>query len=109
MQNKPDIVPYIVFESVSARHERIIRRLTTAVIVAILVIFCSNAIWLWAWMQYDYTSETTETVTVDGANGVAAYANGGSVLNGIGKTVGYTPKDANTERIEGNEEAEVIP
>ena len=76
-------VPYIVYESAQARAERFSRRLITALIVMIVVCFATNAYWLWAWMQYDYTSETTETVTVDGSNGIAAYANhGGSVVNG---------------------------
>ena len=67
MPDGPQSVPYIAFESVSARHERIIRRLITALIIAILLLFLSNGAWLWAWMQYDYCGEETElTYTQDG-------------------------------------------
>ena len=80
-------IPYIAYEASQARFERIIRRLAVVLVVAIVLLFASNAGWLWAWMQYDYTSDmsTTETVTVDGKDGIASYANnGGSVVNGAG-------------------------
>jgi len=78
-------VPYIVYESAQARAERNARRLTIALVIAVLLVFISNAAWLWAWMQYDYTSDTntTETVTIDSGEGTANYANhGGSIING---------------------------
>ena len=56
--NKKD-VPYIVHESALARMERIVKRFFILLIIAVLVIFASNAFWLWAWMQYDYTGEET--------------------------------------------------
>lgn len=57
--NAPEIVPYIVHESSMARMERQIKRLWIAVIVAVCMLFASNAAWLYAWMQYDYSSEET--------------------------------------------------
>jgi len=56
------MVPFIVYESAEAKSERSIRRLIAALVVAVILLFASNALWLHAWMQYDYTSET-ETVT----------------------------------------------
>ena len=53
----PESVPYIVHESSMARMERQIKRLWIALIVCIAMIFASNAAWLYAWMQYDYSSE----------------------------------------------------
>lgn len=50
-------VPYIVHESAMARQERHIKRIVIALIVAIILIFVSNAAWLYAWCQYDYESE----------------------------------------------------
>lgn len=80
-------VPYIVYESAQARSERLIKRLIIALVLSVVLLFASNVIWVYEWTQYDYTSETTETVTVDGKDGVANYANnGGSVVNGIGET-----------------------
>lgn len=54
-------VPYIAFETSEARHDRREKRLLLALIVAVVLMFASNAIWLWAWVQYDYTSEETVT------------------------------------------------
>jgi hypothetical protein len=53
----PESVPYIVHESSMARMERQIKRLWIAVIVAVVLLFTSSAIFTWAWMQYDYSSE----------------------------------------------------
>lgn len=50
-------VPYIVYESESTRHERTIKRLIISIIISVLLIFASNAMWLYAWMQYDYIGE----------------------------------------------------
>ena len=58
---KSEPVPYIVHESAQARNERAVKRLVIALIVAIALIFASNAAWLYAWMQYDYASEETVT------------------------------------------------
>lgn len=78
-------VPYIVHEGVQVRLERTIKRLVCALILTILLMFASNALWLYAWMQYDYESEdfvttTTNAVDVDGHNGVATYI--GDIING---------------------------
>ena len=81
-----DPVPYIVHESAMARNERTAKRLVIALIVAIALIFASNAAWLYAWMQYDYTSDmTTSEITVDGKDGIANYiGNDGDINNGSG-------------------------
>lgn len=58
-QSVPESVPYIVHESSIARMERQIKRLWIALIVAVCLLFASNAAWLYAWCQYDYSSEET--------------------------------------------------
>jgi len=58
-------VPYIVFESNMARNERQTKRLIIALAICVILIFLSNAIWLYAWCQYDYTGTAT-TYTQDG-------------------------------------------
>ena len=70
---KSDVGPvqYIVHESAMARNERAIKRLVVALIVAIVLMFASNAFWLWAWMQYDYTGE--ETVVQQDGEGLNIY------------------------------------
>ena len=59
VQNAPENVPYIVHESSMARMERQIKRLWIAVIVAVCLLFASSAIFAYAWLQYDYSSEET--------------------------------------------------
>lgn len=81
VQNAPENVPYIVHESSMARMERQVKRGWIALIVAVCLLFASNAAWLYAWCQYDYSSE--EIVTVDGKDGVANYiGNDGDIVNG---------------------------
>ncbi len=53
MDEKNMNVPYIVYESAQARHERTIKRLIIIIIIAISMLFASNAIWLYVWSQYD--------------------------------------------------------
>lgn len=76
-------VPYIVHESAEARSERTIKRLVIALIVAVALMFASNAAWLWCWMQYDYYSEETVTTIDSEGNGFANYTGGnGGIIYG---------------------------
>ena len=59
VKSAPENVPYIVHEATMARMERHIKRLWIAVIVSVCLLFVSNAGWLYAWCQYDYSSEET--------------------------------------------------
>ena len=60
-------IPYIVHEGTMVRMERQIKRITVALIVTVILMFVSNALWLYAWVQYDYTGETATTrITQDG-------------------------------------------
>lgn len=64
-KTEPLVIPYAAHESQMSRNERSIKRLVIALIVAIGLMFASNAIWLWAWTSYDYTGEET-VITQDG-------------------------------------------
>ena len=80
----PESVPYIVHESSMARMERQIKRLWIALIVAIALLFASSAIFTYAWLQYDYSSEEiiVEQDAQDGGN--ANYiGNDGDIVNGL--------------------------
>lgn len=86
MEEKTSI-PYIVYESEQARSERHIKRLILALMISVVLIFTSNALWLYAWLQYDYSSEATTTTThqidVDAEDGIANYiGNNGEIVNG---------------------------
>lgn len=80
-ENQNVTVPYVVHEATVARQERQIKRMWIALIVAVALIFASNAIWLYAWMQYDYSSE--EIIVDAEDNGDANYiGQDGNIYNG---------------------------
>lgn len=77
---KPDKISWYEHQEDMARQERHIRRLCIALIVAIALVFASNALWLWAWTSYDYTSEEY-TYQQDGEE-VNIVGNSNEVQNG---------------------------
>lgn len=82
-----DITRY-AFEAVMAMTERQIKRLTVALVVAILGIVISNMAWLYCWMQYDYVGDGVEqTVEMDGGdNGNTSFIGSrGMIINGQDK------------------------
>ena len=86
MNNEEKIltIPYVVYESEQSRQERHIKRLIVALVIALVLLFASNALWLVAWSSYDYESiEEVKTVKVDAKDGVANYVgNNGDINNG---------------------------
>ena len=77
--NTPENVPYIVHETAMARNERNVKRMIIAIVTAIVLFFASNALWLWAWMQYDYESYE---VTADGDSNANYIGQDGTIYNG---------------------------
>ena len=74
------MIPYIVYESSEAKAERTVRRLVIALVLAVAMLFASNALWLHAWMQYDYADESVE---IDAGSGTANYiGEDGDITNG---------------------------
>jgi hypothetical protein len=65
------VVPYFIHEGMMVRNERTIKRLIIALIIAVVLMFASNAAWLYCWMQYDYVGEDT-TIESSG-DGIANY------------------------------------
>ena len=88
---KVERIPYIAYESALARNERTIKRLIISLVLSILLIFASNAVWLYVFSQYEYGSEETTTTTVkqDG-KGQNVYGDGNELSNGT--------KDSNKEK-----------
>lgn len=76
-------VPYIVYEGELARNERTVKRLIIALVATIVMLFLSNAMWLYAWNMYDYEDDL-RSITVDGGdNGNTNYIGGnGDISNG---------------------------
>ena len=89
-------VPYIVYESEAARHERTVKRLIVALIVTICLLVASNMAWLWVFNQYDITSTTTEITTDEGNTNLLEAGNDGEINNGI----------TGSEEVEDSNEAE---
>ena len=87
----PESVPYIVHESSMARMERQVKRGWIALIVAVCLLFASNAAWLCAWMQYDYESYE---ITADGDSNANYIGQDGSIYNGgIGESEETNPEE----------------
>lgn len=81
--NKPNSVPFIVYESATARLERTIKRLWVLCIVAFLAFVISNG----AWIVYENSFEdTVVTQEVDTGNGAAAVSGTGDVHYGENQT-----------------------
>lgn len=76
-------IPYIAFESAQARNERIVKRLIAALILVIVLLFATNAIWIYEWMSYDYIEEDQDVIVDAGDRGMANYiGNDGDIVNG---------------------------
>ena len=81
-KSAPENVPYTVHELSMASMERQIKRLWIAVIVAVCLLFASNAGWLLAWTNYDYASY--EAIIDDGGD-ANIIGNDGDIYNGYGE------------------------
>ena len=80
MQND---IPYIAHEAAQARSERCIRRLVILCLVLVSMLFVSNLAWLLFINQYEVVGETTESVSMQAADGHANYiAGNGEIDNG---------------------------
>ena len=62
---KRNTVPYLVFESSQARLDKIIHRLIIALILALAILFISNAVWIYAW---NHSSDDTTIINKDGVS-----------------------------------------
>lgn len=84
MDKEINSVPYVVHEGILSRMERSNKRMLIALIIAVALLFASNALWLYEWTQYDYCGDTTsQDVTLDSKDGIANYiGNNGDISNG---------------------------
>lgn len=80
-ENKPD-VPFIVFEGEMARAERYIKRLWTALVVAIASLAIAVIAFMWYLSMYDFASydyeQTGEGVNIVGDENGVDYNGSGS-------------------------------
>lgn len=66
--DKMESIPFAAHESIMARMERANKRMALALIIAIVLMFASNAAWLYAWFQYDYSTEAVFVDSQDSGN-----------------------------------------
>ena len=76
-------IPFIVYESAMSRMERHIKRLWIALIIAISLIFASNAVWLSFISQYNFESYDLST---EGGGNANYIGNDGEIYNGTGES-----------------------
>ena len=83
-ENKDMIqIPYFVHEGIITTWERVFKRMMVLLIVTIILLFASNAMWAYYWYQFD---TTTEEITMDAGNGDANYiGNDGDITYGKDK------------------------
>lgn len=74
-----------VHEGDMDRADRTNKRLMVALVLAIVLMFVTNAIWIYEWMQYDYVNgyeETTTTSYEQDGSGINIMGNRNEVSNG---------------------------
>lgn len=80
MNENEKMVSQYIFELELARSERHIKRLWIALIITIILLFASNAIWIYEWTRYDYASDE---VMIDSGEDNANYiGRDGDITNG---------------------------
>lgn len=84
MENNDNIVmSRIAFERMQAKDERNDKWRNIIIVLLIVLLVATNAMWLWAWNQYDYVEEeySVDMSADDGSN--ANYiGNDGDISNG---------------------------
>lgn len=89
MENKHEdqvqVIPYVVYRDSLAHNRWLVKGLVIALVIAIVLMFASNAIWVYYWNQYDYSSDETVTTVESEGEGIANYTGGdGGVIYGEG-------------------------
>lgn len=78
------VIPYIAFESVTARQERTIKRLWILGILLAMLLVMTNAGWLWYESQFEYY-EITQEATADGSSDISLQNVSGDYYGGQSK------------------------
>ena len=85
MENNDNIImSRIAFERMQSKDERNDRWRNIIIIILIVLLVATNAMWLYAWSQYDYSQTDEFSVDLDaGDGGNANYiGNNGDINNG---------------------------
>lgn len=70
MENNNDniIMSRLAFERMQSKDERNDRWRNIIIVFLIVLLVITNAMWLWAWNQYDYIDDYTSVEADDGSN-----------------------------------------
>ena len=70
MENNNDniIMSRLAFERMQSKDERNNRWRNIIIVFLIVLLVITNAMWLWAWNQYDYIDDYTSVEADDGSN-----------------------------------------
>lgn len=70
MENNNDniIMSRLAFERMQSKDERNDRWRNIIIVLLIVLLVVTNAMWLWAWNQYDYVDDYTSVEADDGSN-----------------------------------------
>ena len=87
--HRPDPVPFAVHESAMARMERTIRRLWILLILLVVLLVGSNALWIWYEAQFE---DVTTEVEMENESGFVSYiGRDGDIYNGETESQDETP------------------
>lgn len=83
MENNNDniIMSRIAFERMQSKDERNDRWRNIIIILLIILLVITNAMWLWAWNQYDYVDDYT-SIEADDDSDVNYIGHNGDINNG---------------------------
>ena len=88
--HRPDPVPFAVHESAMARMERTIRRLWILLIILVVLLVGSNALWIWYESQFE---DVTTEVEMENESGFVSYiGRDGDIYNGETESDNETPR-----------------
>lgn len=83
--HRPDPVPFAVHESAMARMERTIRRLWILLIVLVVLLVGTNALWIWYESQFE---DVYTEITQENERGINNFIGNDGDINNYGETNG---------------------
>lgn len=84
MENNNDniIMSKYAFERMQSKDERNDKWRNLTIIILIVLLVVTNAMWLWAWNQYDYVEDYTVDVDSEDGGNANYIGNDGDIYNG---------------------------
>lgn len=94
MENNDNIVmSRIAFERMQSKDERNDKWRNLTIIILVVLLVVTNAMWLWAWNQYDYVEDYTVDVDSEDGGNANYIGNDGDIYNGESNGTTQTEQD----------------